>query len=288
MAPAQSKLARSSLLLTSMQTKGGAAIVGTLFALLYLRRKLAQAAREAEERRASVPTGFAAPNDELTSRWATHTGNQQMLTTPQIEMAQRDLYNPCALSPPRKGSLTPLCADASATVHRLPGGARELLVPTQGRVSKVVIRPTKASTFARHRPLFRKPPPAPSSSSSSKRAPTTAATAQRVGVNREFFRQLAAILRIIIPHATSKEVWLLGAHTTFLLLRTYLSLLVAQLDGKLVGDLVRPCLSALFSRRCRTDAPPPPPCRSRPMARASCKACATGSSSQCRQSTPTP
>ncbi|TNY22648.1 ABC transporter transmembrane region 2-domain-containing protein [Rhodotorula diobovata] len=137
-----------------------------------------------------------------------------MLTTPQIEMAQRDLYNP------------------------LPGGARELLVPTQGRVSKVVIRPTKASTFARHRPLFRKPPPAPSSSSSSKRAPTTAATAQRVGVNREFFRQLAAILRIIIPHATSKEVWLLGAHTTFLLLRTYLSLLVAQLDGKLVGDLV--------------------------------------------------
>lgn len=109
-------------------------------------------------------------------------------------------------------------------------------------MSKVIIRPTKASTFARHRPLFRKPPPAPSSSS--KAAPSTAppgaaaASAQRVGVNREFFRQLGAILRIIIPHATSKEVWLLGAHTAFLLLRTYLSLLVAQLDGKLVGDLV--------------------------------------------------
>ncbi|GAA5902383.1 hypothetical protein JCM8208_007274 [Rhodotorula glutinis] len=194
MAPAQSKLARSTALVTSMQTKGGAAIVGTLFALLYLRRKLAQAAQDAQDKR-----------------------NQQMLTTPQIEMAQRDLYNP------------------------LPGGARELLVPTRGRVSKVVIRPTKASTFARHRPLFRKPPPAPSSASSSKPAPVPAAgsaSAQRVGVNREFFRQLGAILRIIIPHATSKEVWLLGAHTTFLLLRTYLSLLVAQLDGKLVGDLV--------------------------------------------------
>ncbi|KPV72593.1 uncharacterized protein RHOBADRAFT_48881 [Rhodotorula graminis WP1] len=173
MAPAQSNLARSTALLTSMQTKGGAAIVGTLFALLYLRRKLAQAAQDAQDKR----------------------------------------------------------------------GARELLVPTRGRVSKVVIRPTKASTFARHRPLFRKPPPTPASSSasSSKPAPAPAAagaSAQRVGVNREFFRQLGAILRIIIPHATSKEVWLLGAHTTFLLLRTYLSLLVAQLDGKLVGDLV--------------------------------------------------
>ncbi|GAA6049196.1 hypothetical protein JCM3770_003305 [Rhodotorula araucariae] len=193
MAHSQSKLARSTALLTSMQTKGGAAIVGTLFALLYLRRKLVQAAKEAEEKR-----------------------NMQLLTTPQIELAQRDLYNP------------------------LPGGARELLVPTRGRVSKVIIRPTKATTFARHRPLFRKPP-APSSSSGSSAAPPSAAAAaatHRVGVNREFFRQLAAILRIIIPHATSKEVWLLGAHTSFLLLRTYLSLLVAQLDGKLVGDLV--------------------------------------------------
>lgn len=31
---------------------------------------------------------------------------------------------------------------------------------------------------------------------------------------------------------------MIAAHTGFLLLRTWLSLLVARLDGKLVGDLV--------------------------------------------------
>ncbi|BGP27281.1 peroxisomal ABC transporter [Rhodotorula toruloides] len=189
MAPAHSKLAQQSAL-TGLRAKGGAAVFAALVALVYLRRKVVQAAAEAAEKR-----------------------NRQMLTTPQIELAQRDLYNP------------------------LPGGARELLVPARGRVSKVLIKPTKATTFARHRPLFRKPPPAPRSASTAA-PPSAGAAAQRVGVNKEFFRQLAAIFRIIIPHATSKEVWLVGAHTAFLLLRTYLSLLVAQLDGKLVGDLV--------------------------------------------------
>ena len=58
MAPAQSKLARSAAVLTSMQTKGGAALVGTLFALLYLRRKLAQAAQDAQDKRASLALSF--------------------------------------------------------------------------------------------------------------------------------------------------------------------------------------------------------------------------------------
>jgi ATP-binding cassette subfamily D (ALD) long-chain fatty acid import protein len=109
---------------------------------------------------------------------------------------------------------------------RLPGGSRELLVPNRGTVSRVTIHPTKQTTFNSHRPLFRNTKPA------------TAKDA-RVGVNKEFFRQLGAIFKIIIPRATSKEVFLVVAHTSFLLLRTYLSLLVAQLDGKLVGDLVR-------------------------------------------------
>ncbi|BGP57781.1 hypothetical protein JCM8202_002434 [Rhodotorula sphaerocarpa] len=160
---------------------GAAALAATLLALLYLRRKVVQAAREAADRRKNAP----------------------VLSTPQIELAQRDLFRP------------------------LPDGARELLVPNRGRVSKVTIRPTKPSTFAAHRPLFRR--------TDTKGAATAT---QRVGVNKEFFRQLAAIWRIIVPRATGKEVGLIAAHTTFLLLRTYLSLLVAQLDGKLVGDLV--------------------------------------------------
>lgn len=38
--------------------------------------------------------------------------------------------------------------------------------------------------------------------------------------------------------STSKEAFLFALHTSFLLLRTYLSLLVAKLDGMIVRDLV--------------------------------------------------
>lgn len=195
MAPAQSKLASALPLRTRLEGgSGAAAIAATLLALVYLRRKVVQAAQEAADRR-----------------------NQAVLTTPQIELAQRELYNP------------------------LPGGARELLVPNRGRVSKVTIRPTKATTFAAHRPLFRRiaAPAVAARKAGESAAASTNAAAQRVGVNKDFFRQLAAIWRIIVPRATCKEVGLISAHTTFLLLRTYLSLLVARLDGKLVGDLVR-------------------------------------------------
>ncbi|GAA6036388.1 hypothetical protein JCM8097_001697 [Rhodosporidiobolus ruineniae] len=196
MAPAQSKLALQRV---PAAAKGSAAALVVLMALTYVRKRVVKAAVEAKEQR-----------------------DRQMLTTPQIELAQRDLFNP------------------------LPNGARELLVPNRGRVSKVVIRPTKPSTFAAHRRFFHKPPP------SSAPAPVTrpGATPTRVGVNKEFFRQLGAIFRIIMPRWHSKEVWLVALHTSFLMLRTYLSLLVARLDGKLVGDLVsangRGFLNGLF------------------------------------------
>lgn len=158
-----------------------------LLALLYLRKRIITAAEVEKKRKA----------------------DRVHLTTPQIELAQRDLY------------------------RQLPNGTRELLVPSRGRVAKVLIHPTKQSTFDAHRPHFCPPP-------SSSKAPVGkgAAGTVKVGVNKEFFRQLSAILKIIVPRVTSKEVFLIGAHTSFLLLRTYLSLLVAQLDGKLVASLV--------------------------------------------------
>lgn len=116
--------------------------------------------------------------------------------------------------------------------NSLPNGSRELLVPSRGSVSKVLIHPTKQSTFDAHRPLFHPQP------STNPLKPLAGSPTAKVGVNKEFFRQLAAIFKIIIPRAHSKEVFLIAAHTSFLLLRTYLSLLVARLDGKLVGDLV--------------------------------------------------
>ena len=62
---------------------------------------------------------------------------------------------------------------------------------------------------------------------------------KRVEINREFFRNLWRLLKIVIPGWRSKELRLIFSHSVFLVLRTLLSLYVAELDGKLVSSLVR-------------------------------------------------
>ena len=66
-----------------------------------------------------------------------------------------------------------------------------------------------------------------------------ATTRKRVELNREFFKNLLRLLRIVIPGWKSKELRLLISHSFFLVLRTLISLHVADLDGKLVSSLVR-------------------------------------------------
>ncbi|KAJ5490798.1 hypothetical protein N7539_002365 [Penicillium diatomitis] len=62
---------------------------------------------------------------------------------------------------------------------------------------------------------------------------------KRVEINREFFKNLLRLLKIVIPGWRSKELRLLISHSVFLVLRTLLSLYVAELDGRLVSSLVR-------------------------------------------------
>jgi ATP-binding cassette, subfamily D (ALD), peroxisomal long-chain fatty acid import protein len=62
---------------------------------------------------------------------------------------------------------------------------------------------------------------------------------KRVEINREFFRSLFRLLKIVIPGLKSKELRLLVSHSVFLVLRTMLSLYVAELDGKVVSSLVK-------------------------------------------------
>ncbi|KAI4240725.1 MAG: hypothetical protein L6R40_004970 [Gallowayella cf. fulva] len=62
---------------------------------------------------------------------------------------------------------------------------------------------------------------------------------KRVEINREFFRNLLRLLKIVIPGWKSKELRLLISHSIFLVVRTLISLYVAELDGKLVSNLVR-------------------------------------------------
>ena len=57
-------------------------------------------------------------------------------------------------------------------------------------------------------------------------------------VNRDFIRQLLKLLRVSIPSPISKEFLLLTLHTASLVSRTFLSIYVAQLDGRIVKSIV--------------------------------------------------
>lgn len=66
-----------------------------------------------------------------------------------------------------------------------------------------------------------------------------ATSRKKIEINREFFKNLMRLLKIVIPGFRSKEFRLLISHSVFLILRTLLSVYVAELDGKLVSSLVR-------------------------------------------------
>ena len=146
-------------------------------------------------------------------------------------------------------------------------GSVDLLVPFRGRVTEVPVKPTSQKTFDKDFPVFALPPPVTRETmkrrtsmlgffggasraqltkireEEAKITPEagesiTSASALRVGVDREFFRQLRALFRIMIPNLKTKEVFIFVLHTFFLVMRTYLSLLVARLDGAIVKSLI--------------------------------------------------
>nr|KMM70430.1 peroxisomal long-chain fatty acid import protein 2 [Coccidioides posadasii RMSCC 3488] len=115
-------------------------------------------------------------------------------------------------------------------------GARIIYVPSKSSLSssessRVTIHPTKSTTFDAHRRLFLSPHR--TSGTSLIPPPST-----KPGLNLAFLHQLFSLLSIMIPRWNSKETGLLVSHGVFLMLRTYLSLIVARLDGEIVRDLV--------------------------------------------------
>lgn len=58
-------------------------------------------------------------------------------------------------------------------------------------------------------------------------------------LNLEFINQFLRLLRIMIPSYVCKETILLSGHTIFLLLRTFLSIYVANMEGAIVKYIVR-------------------------------------------------
>ncbi|TRM67607.1 ABC transporter transmembrane region 2-domain-containing protein [Schizophyllum amplum] len=108
---------------------------------------------------------------------------------------------------------------------RQPNGDKTLLVPSRDRVSKVTIHETPDDKFAADAKHF---PPLPPS------------TKRKPNINGAFLRQLRAIFfRVAMPSLLSKEAFVVVAHSFFLVMRTYLSVLVAKLDGAIVRDLIR-------------------------------------------------
>lgn len=62
---------------------------------------------------------------------------------------------------------------------------------------------------------------------------------KKVELNRDFFRSLLRLLKIVVPGWRSKETRLLISHSFFLVLRTLISLKVAAMDGAIVKALVK-------------------------------------------------
>lgn len=116
-------------------------------------------------------------------------------------------------------------------------GSRTIFVPYRSAPAKVTIHPTKSMTFDAHRRLFLNPPRATRLGDEQQWSqippPNT-----KPGLNIAFIHQFLSLLNIMIPHWNSKEAGLLVSQGGFLLLRTYLSLVVTRLDGEIVRDLV--------------------------------------------------
>ncbi|KAJ3503896.1 hypothetical protein NLJ89_g8229 [Agrocybe chaxingu] len=106
-----------------------------------------------------------------------------------------------------------------------PDGSKTLLVPYRERVIKVPIQPTSKSKFVADTPHF----------------PLLVGTAaSKPNIDLAFLAQLRAIFfRIAIPSWRSSEAGIVALHSTFLVLRTVLSIMVARLDGRIVRDIVK-------------------------------------------------
>ncbi|EPS43717.1 hypothetical protein H072_2298 [Dactylellina haptotyla CBS 200.50] len=99
--------------------------------------------------------------------------------------------------------------------------------------TKVVIKPTKKTTFEAHRRLFLSGPRGRGQHASGTPPPNT-----KPGLNLAFLHQFLSLLSICLPRLDSRGTLLLMLHTIALISRTYLSLVIARLDGSIVRDLV--------------------------------------------------
>ncbi|KAJ2693513.1 ATP-binding cassette long-chain fatty acid transporter pxa2 [Coemansia sp. RSA 1285] len=83
--------------------------------------------------------------------------------------------------------------------------------------------------------------PAPVGNGNSKTNNSSDNGKQRRGaqLDKQFFDNMKRLVRIVIPGLLTKESAMLATHTILLVIRTFLSVAVAALDGRIVSSLVR-------------------------------------------------
>lgn len=112
----------------------------------------------------------------------------------------------------------------------LQNGSREIFVQNaSGRLTRIIIAKPKLDRYAADKYLYK------NFEQTQKLIETHK---KRVIVNSRFINQLIIIWRILIPRIYSKNSYLLISQCGFLILRTWLSLLVAKLDGQIVKNLI--------------------------------------------------
>ncbi|PVU95835.1 hypothetical protein BB559_002599 [Furculomyces boomerangus] len=62
---------------------------------------------------------------------------------------------------------------------------------------------------------------------------------EKVGINKEFLKNIKKIIKIIVPGIRSKEFLTITVHSVLLVFRTVLSVYFASLDGEIVSSMVR-------------------------------------------------
>ncbi|KAI8630788.1 ABC transporter transmembrane region 2-domain-containing protein [Xylariaceae sp. FL1651] len=121
----------------------------------------------------------------------------------------------------------------------------ELYVSNRTRISRAVYLTLLVALVNRIRHAISEQKAASAREATKRRSGTTSSDTQdsaskkKVELNREFFRSLLRLLKIVIPGAASPEARLLISHSFFLVVRTIISLKVAEMDGAIVKALVK-------------------------------------------------